>query len=532
MKFPPLPHWLQRLTSNSGIARRLTIGFGLLILIMTGVVGVAAWQVTLIERQLEVVVNTQVPRMIKVQALARLVDGLGLAARDAVVATDETGASGAVARIEAGRAVVGQQIEDLQQGIRSFGPSGAQVATDLGDKSSGILVSLVKFGRVVKSHNMDMARSLLSGTVQPRIDALSQSVDKALALQLQLLAQARQDGERSSRLAFVEIAVALACAVALAGALAWRIARGVTRPVHDAVRLAERIARGDLRESLVVTRADELGRLQQALSTMQQNLGELVGDIRDVAGQMTLVSAEVASGSNDLSQRTEQAASTLQATAGSMAELTSRVRGNAESARNADAMARGTAEVALRGGDVVSQVVRNMADISEASRRIADITTVIDGISFQTNILALNAAVEAARAGEHGRGFAVVAAEVRSLAQRAAAASREIKALIATNVEKIDSGCKLVQTAGGTMNEVVSGAQSVTGIIACISTASDEQSVDLGRVNDTVCQLDEMTQQNSALVEQSSAAAQSMRDQSMRLLEMMKVFRTDGHVAR
>jgi len=526
-----LPPWLRRFTSNHGIARRLTTGFGLLMLIMTGVVGVAAWQVTLIERQLEVVVNTQVPRMIKVQALARLVDGLGLAARDAVVATDEAGSNAAVARIEAGRAVVGQQIEDLQQGIRSFGPSGVQVATDLGDKSSGILVSLVKFGRVVKSHNMDVARGLLSGTVQPRIDALSQSVDKALALQLQLLALARQDSEGASRIAFFEIATALACAVALAGALAWRIALGVTRPVHDAMRLAEQIAGGDLHESRVVTRADELGRLQEALSTMQQNLGKLVGDIRDVAGEIALVSAEVASGSNDLSQRTEQAASTLQATAGSMAELTSRVRGNAESARDADALARGTAEVALRGGDVVSQVVRNMTDISDASRRIVDITTVIDGISFQTNILALNAAVEAARAGEHGRGFAVVAAEVRSLAQRAAVASREIKALIASSVEKIDSGCRLVQTAGGTMNEVVSGAQHVTGIIAGISTASDEQSVDLERVNDTVCQLDEMTQQNSALVEQSSAAAQSMRDQSMRLLEMMKVFRTDGHAA-
>jgi methyl-accepting chemotaxis protein len=448
------------------------------------------------------------------------------------VATDEAGSTGAIARIEAGRAVVGQQIEDLQQGLRSFGPSGVQVATDLGDKSSGIFVSLVKFGRIVHSHNIDMARAQLSGTVQPRIDALSQSVDKALALQSQLLAQARQDGERASRLAFDEIGVALACAVALAVALACQIARGVTRPVHAAVQLAERIAKGDLRESLVVARTDEFGRLNQALSTMQRNLGQLVGDIRDVAGEMTLVSAEVASGSDDLSHRTEHAASKLQVTAGSMAELTSRVRDNAESARDADAMARGTAEMALRGGDAVSQVVRNMTDISEASRRIADITTVIDGISFQTNILALNAAVEAARAGEHGRGFAVVAAEVRSLAQRAAIASREIKALIAASVDRIDSGCRLVQTAGGTMKEVVNGAQSVTGIIACISTASDQPSVDLDRVNDTVCQLDEMTQQNSALVEQSSAAAQSMRDQSMRLLEMMKVFRTDGHGTR
>jgi methyl-accepting chemotaxis protein len=212
-----------------------------------------------------------------------------------------------------------------------------------------------------------------------------------------------------------------------------------------------------------------------------------------------------------------------------MALLTERVRRNADSARDANTLATSTAEVAQRGGEVVSRVVHNMTDISDASRRIAEITTVIDGISFQTNILALNAAVEAARAGEHGRGFAVVAGEVRSLAQRAATASREIKALIASSVEKVDSGCKLVQAAGGTMTDIVAGAQQVTGIIAGISAASEEQSGDLGRVNETVTQLDEMTQQNSALVEQSTAAAQNMREQSRRLQSLVNAFKVAGH---
>jgi len=343
---------------------------------------------------------------------------------------------------------------------------------------------------------------------------------------MQLLEEAREQSGRASRIALAEIAGALACAIALAAVLAWRIATGVTRPVNEAVRLAERIAAGDLRETLQVTRGDELGRLQQALAAMQMHLGALVGDIREVADQMAQASDEVASGSDDLSRRTEQTASTLQATANSMTLLTDRVRRNADSARDANTLATNTAAVAQRGGDVVAQVVTNMNDISAASRRIADITAVIDGISFQTNILALNAAVEAARAGDHGRGFAVVAGEVRSLAQRAATASKEIKSLIASSVEKVDSGCRLVQTAGGTMTDIVDGARQVTGIIAGISAASEEQSGDLGRVNDTVTQLDEMTQQNSALVEESSAAAQNMRDQSRRLQELVHAFKT------
>jgi len=258
---------------------------------------------------------------------------------------------------------------------------------------------------------------------------------------------------------------------------------------------------------------------------MQSRLSGLVGDIGSVAGQMAVASSEIASGSSDLSRRTEQTASSLQSTASSMGQLTERVRLNADSARDANGLAATTAQAAQRGGDVVSRVVDNMNDISQANRRIADITGVIDGISFQTNILALNAAVEAARAGEHGRGFAVVASEVRALAHRAAAASGEIKSLIGSSVEKVDSGCRLVHVAGGTMHEIVDGVERMTAIIAGISRASVEQSGDLGRVNETVGRLDEMTQQNSALVEESAAAAESMREQSRRLQDMVNTFK-------
>jgi methyl-accepting chemotaxis protein len=509
----------------AGIAGRLGLGFAALLAVMTLVVAVAAWQARAIARQLDAVVNEQIPRMLKVDALARVVSDLNVAARDAIVSAGEPAGDAALARIESGRAQVGQQIEDLQHALRTGDPRGEKAATELGDQSSGILVALVKFGRVAKTHNMEMARNLLASNVQPRISALGAAVDKAQALQQQMLGEARERSDRAWHIALGEIAATLVGAIALAATLAWRISRGVTRPVQEAVRLAERIAAGDLRQTLAVDRRDELGRLQQALADMQSQLGRLVGQIHDVAEHMAQASAEVSSGSDDLSRRTEQAASTLQEAASSMTLLSTQVRENAQAASSANALAANTAEVAQRGGELVGRVVANMKDISQASHRIEEITGVIDGISFQTNILALNAAVEAARAGDHGRGFAVVAGEVRSLAQRAATASKEIKALITASTEQVDSGCRLVQTAGGTMTDIVEGARQVTTIVSGISAASERQSGDLGRVNETVGLLDEMTQQNSALVEQSAAAAQNMREQSLRLQAMVNTFK-------
>jgi len=509
------------------LARRLLAGFGTLVAMMILVVGVAGWQVHEIDSQIDRIANDQVPRLIKVNELARLIAELNVAARDAVAFTDDATVQTAIARIEKGRSEVGQRIQDLQETLRSADPRGQQVATALGDQSSGILVALVKFTRVVKAHNTDMARTLLASAVQPKIEALAGAVDKAQSLQMSLLDDARASSSRNSRLALYEIAGALLGAIVLAIILAWRISAGVTRPINEAVHLAERIASGDLGSHANVDRRDEVGRLQRALAAMQARLAELVRSIRDVADQMAIASEEIANGSLDLSRRTEQTASSLQATASSMGQLTGRVRKSADSAQLANTLVSRTTAAAQRGGDVVSQVVANMGDISAANARIVDINGVIDGISFQTNILALNAAVEAARAGEHGRGFAVVAAEVRGLAQRAAAASKEIKLLIESSVAKVESGSRLVQSAGGTMREIVDGVAQVSQIISCISADSAEQSLDLDSVNNTVGGLDEMTQQNSALVEESAASASGMREQSRRLLEMVNAF----HVA-
>jgi methyl-accepting chemotaxis protein len=261
-----------------------------------------------------------------------------------------------------------------------------------------------------------------------------------------------------------------------------------------------------------------------ALADMQTSMRQLVEQVQESSACIQVASSEVAQGNQDLSTRTEHAASNLQETADSMEQLTGTVQQSVDAARQANQLAASAAEIAVRGGEVVSQVVTTMDEIQHSSRKINDIIGVIDGIAFQTNILALNAAVEAARAGEQGRGFAVVAGEVRILAQRSAQAAREIKSLIGTSVDRVESGTRLVADAGQTMSEIVSSVQRVSDIIGEITAASGEQSDGIGQVNAAVTQLDQMTQQNAALVEESAAAAESLRDQARRLNEVVATF--------
>lgn len=317
------------------------------------------------------------------------------------------------------------------------------------------------------------------------------------------------------------------CAIALAiGALiAWVTTRAITSPMRDAVLIAENIANGDLSSKFESDRPDEIGSMLRRLLLMQQKLHAAFSNIRHSTGEIELASREVADGNADLSQRTEQAASNLQQTASSMQELTSRVMESTAAARTANQLAASAAQVAQRGGDVVAQVVTTMTDINDSSTKIASIIGVIDGIAFQTNILALNAAVEAARAGEQGRGFAVVATEVRSLAQRSANAAREIKGLIDNSVGKVETGARLVKEAGSTMGEIVASVQRVADIIVDISTSSAEQSERIAQINIAVNQLDKMTEQNAALVEQSAASAESLEDQAGKLAAVVTAFR-------
>jgi methyl-accepting chemotaxis protein len=309
------------------------------------------------------------------------------------------------------------------------------------------------------------------------------------------------------------------------------VARSIARPLNAATACAQRIARGDLSENIQDSGRDEVSAFVRALADMQHSLRDIVGQVRASADSISTASAEVATGNLDLSQRTEHAASNLQETAASLQELTGNVRHSADSAAQATQLASSASQVAERGGQVVAQVVRTMDEINASSRKIADITGVIDGIAFQTNILALNAAVEAARAGEQGRGFAVVAGEVRTLAQRSAEAAKEIKSLIGSSVERVENGARQVQDAGTTMTEIVGSVRRVNDIIGDITAAASEQSQGIGQVNVAVNQLDQMTQQNAALVEESAAAAESLKEQAQRLMKVVATFRLDSQGA-
>ena len=324
------------------------------------------------------------------------------------------------------------------------------------------------------------------------------------------------------------IGVALVLALAVLIPLTYLSVRSITRSLAQARDLAERIAGGDLSRDTQALNHDEVGQLVTAMGRMQQSLRGLVRQVQDAAGNISTASSEIATGNHDLSQRTEQTAANLEEAASSMEMLTSTVQQSAQASRQASDFASSAAEVAARGGAVVSQVVSTMDQITTSSRKIADITGVIDSIAFQTNILALNAAVEAARAGEQGRGFAVVASEVRSLAQRSAGAAKEIKELIGSSVERVEDGSRLVSQAGQTMTEIVGSVRRVSGIIHEITASAAEQSDNIGHISQSVTQLDQMTQQNAALVEQSTAASESLREQALQLTRAVSQFKLHG----
>jgi methyl-accepting chemotaxis protein len=326
------------------------------------------------------------------------------------------------------------------------------------------------------------------------------------------------------------IALSAAWVIFAAGLGVW-LARSITTPIAEATAIARKVAAGDLTSTIVVGRLDETGQLLAALKDMNAALARTVGTLRDSAETIATASLQVASGNADLSHRTEAQGAQLEETASSMEELTSTVKQNADNARQANQLAISASAIAVRGGQVVEQVVDTMASIKESSRKVVDIIGVIDSIAFQTNILALNAAVEAARAGEQGRGFAVVAGEVRNLAQRSAGAAKEIKALIGDSVEKVDGGGALVEEAGQTMQLLVTSVKQVADIMSEITAASQEQSLGIEQVNAAIVQMDEMTMQNATLVEEAAAGAESMQDAAQTLCLAVEAFTLNGAVA-
>ncbi|WP_374316007.1 methyl-accepting chemotaxis protein [Aquabacterium sp.] len=356
-------------------------------------------------------------------------------------------------------------------------------------------------------------------------NAAMKTLDEDIALNDRSAAQATATAEANYRQAIMSSLVMVAIALGVGIAMAMLITRSITVPIGEAVTIAETVAKGDLTSRIETDGKDEAAQLLAALYDMNSSLVRIVGEVRQSSDSIATGSAEIAMGNADLSQRTEEQASNLEETAASMEELTSTVKHNSDTANEANRMASSAANAARSGGDLVRQVVDTMNDITHSSRKISEIITVIDGIAFQTNILALNAAVEAARAGEQGRGFAVVAGEVRTLAQRSANAAKEIKSLIGDSVEKVDTGARLVNSAGQSMQDIVDQVNRVSQLINEISSATSEQSSGISQVGDAVNQLDQVTQQNAALVEQSAAAAESLRHQAAKLTDLVSVFR-------
>jgi len=395
-------------------------------------------------------------------------------------------------------------------------------------KHANATLADVKSGDPAK---LETARALARSAGSKLFDELGTAIDELSAFNEKAVAQTHAEAQVTASRAATMLIGAMVLAAAVLLVLALSVIRGLVRQIggepEDAALLARAVAQGDLTTHIAL-RAGDSDSVMAQLAAMQGSLSKIVGSVRINAEGLATTSAEIAQGNSDLSGRTEQQASALEETAASMEELSSTVKQNADNARQANQLAMGASGVAIEGGAVVAQVVDTMKGINDSSKKIVDIIGVIDGIAFQTNILALNAAVEAARAGEQGRGFAVVASEVRSLAQRSADAAKEIKGLIGQSVDRVEAGSRLVQDAGSTMGEIVVSVKRVTDMISEISAASNEQSQGIGQVNVAVNQLDQMTQQNAALVEESAAAAESLKDQAQRLSGIIGTFRLSG----
>ncbi len=421
------------------------------------------------------------------------------------------------------------RIDEVVKAVTAFGRL-AMLTPEERKLAEAVLPKIAKYRKdmdaAIDLSTVDVGTGMMAmQTADAQFQAMLKDFTELVQLEKKLSQEAYEGAAAASKQATLVLLALLLVAVVLSIGASLYMSGVIVRPLKKAIAAADQIARGDLSADIKTRATDETGQLLNALAEMTQNLRTLVGEVANGAHTVADTSAQIAQGNLDLSQRTEEQASTLEETASSMEELTSTVTQNAHSARQASQLAKGASDVARKGGHVVGQVVSTMTGISDSSRKISDIIGVIDGIAFQTNILALNAAVEAARAGEQGRGFAVVAAEVRNLAQRSAAAAKEIKTLIGDSVDKVDAGTKLVDAAGKTMEEIVTSVTKVSELIAEIAAASQEQSSGIEQVHTAITQMDQVVQQNASLVEEATAATESMKEQAGSLLQVVARFK-------
>jgi len=516
-------------TSSRSVSRRLSLGFGSVLVLLIAVAAVGQLSTRAVQQRMQEITGVNATKTQLANAMLANVNAMGIQSRSAVMldAVDANRSKEQGRQFQETLKKYSAQEKELSALVQAGTPDPTeqkllQEIADIAQKTGPEMQQAV--GQSLDGDAV-AANMTLMVRVNPGEAAWNQKLASLVEFQYARSQESTQVAEHTQSQALVTGGVLVVVALALGAFIAWRITLSITAPIGRAVVVAERIANGDLTSAVEVRIHDETGRLLEAIATMQDRLRQLVGNISETANAIEASSAEVASATLDLSQRTEVASHSLQSAATNLDDLNGTVGHSADSARNANQLATAASQTATRSGEVVHRVVQRMDDISASSRKIADIISVIDGIAFQTNILALNAAVEAARAGEQGRGFAVVASEVRSLAGRAAESAKEIKTLIGNSTEQVEAGSALVAQAGGIIQEMEQSVKTVSTIVGEIAVATGEQSGRIGSISHAVGQLDDTLQQNAAMVEQSAAASENLKEQARKLTHIVSTFR-------
>ncbi|MEO5659590.1 MAG: methyl-accepting chemotaxis protein [Polaromonas sp.] len=522
---------------NVTISRRLAIGFGVMVCLLAVITAVSLLALQRTRHRVAVISQELSPKIVLIGQMAKQVNQIGMSMRNMVILGTPTELEKEYKNLATDYDNYDKLAKQFTQRVGTEDEKQQLVSLEVARKAASAMFksavekadSAVALQDITVLFRMDLRINLAAWSTSQ--DTWLNTIDKLQQDISQQITDNQADVVQQANQGIQVLLIVASLAISFGIGAAWFITRSVNQPLRRAVEEADRMAEGDLSHAIMSTSQDETGQLLHRLESMRSRWASTVSNLRDTTHNVSTAAVEIALGNQDLSQRTEQTATNLQQTAASMEELTGIVKQSADSARQANLLASSAAEVAARGGKVVAQVVRTMDEINSSSKKIADIIGVIDGIAFQTNILALNAAVEAARAGEQGRGFAVVASEVRSLAGRSADAAKEIKGLITASVDRVNAGSRLVADAGKTMTEIVGSVQRVSHIIGEITSTSSDQSNRIDLVSSAMVELDQMTQQNAALVEESAAAAESLKVQATHLTQMVDTFKLGTAVA-